>query len=94
MSRESERTAAESGSMTEWLKLCRSKSVARRALSTALIVGIVLTAINYGDAILRGAITRAQCIRMMLTFCVPYFVSTYSSVRAIQEIHSESSEKA
>jgi hypothetical protein len=74
--------------MTEWLKLCFSKSVARRALSTALIVGIVLTAINYGDAILQGMVTPAQWIRMMLTFCVPYCVSTYSSVRAILEMKS------
>jgi hypothetical protein len=68
------------------LTLCFSKSVSRRALSTALVVGILLTAINYGEAILRGTMTPAQWIRMVLTFFVPYGVSTYSSVRAILDL--------
>ena len=75
----------------EWLKYCFSKTIVRRALSTAMVVGVVLTAINYGEAILRGTLTSAQWIRMLLTFCVPYFVSTYSSVRTVFDINKQSS---
>jgi hypothetical protein len=75
--------------MIDWLKLCFSKSVVRRACTTALIVGAILVAINYGDIILRGQITLSHASRMALTFCVPYCVSTFSSVSAIRNMRSE-----
>jgi hypothetical protein len=68
---------------TEWLSLCLSESVMRRALYTALIVGIVLIAINHGDAILRRQIDSARLFRMCLTVLVPYVVSTVSSVSTV-----------
>ncbi len=78
--------------MPEWLRLCFTRSVVSRAFSTALIVGVILVAINYGDAILRGLVTPIQIARMILTFFVPYGVSTYSSVSAILGMSSKSAQ--
>jgi len=72
--------------MKEWLRIAFSASVRRRALQVAALVGSVLLAINHGDAILRGDISPARLMRMVLTLIVPYLVSTYSSVGAIREL--------
>ncbi|MBA4399049.1 MAG: hypothetical protein D9V45_05895 [Chloroflexi bacterium] len=69
--------------MTTWLKLAFSKWIVHRAGFTALFVGIVLSSINYGDSILNGTVTHAQILRMVLSFFVPYCVSTFSSVSAV-----------
>ncbi len=80
--------------MPEWLKLCISKSVVRRALATVVVVGVILVAINYGDSIVHGQITLTHTFRIIFTFCVPYCVSTYSSVTAILEMrHTEARQK-
>lgn len=65
-----------------------SQSVIKRALRVAVIVGIVLAAINHGDHILQGDIGLCVTFKIILTFCVPYSVSTYSSVLAIREFSS------
>ncbi|HEY3345375.1 MAG TPA: nitrate/nitrite transporter NrtS [Anaerolineaceae bacterium] len=72
--------------MQEWLKLCTTRSVRRRAFTTALIVGTILIAINYGETIAQGRIGQPQIFRMALTVLVPYCVSTYSSVSAIRNL--------
>jgi hypothetical protein len=74
--------------MSSWLKLAISKSVVRRASLTAVIVGVILIFINYGDVILQRSLTQSQAFRMVLTFFVPYCVSTYSSVSAILHVKS------
>ncbi len=66
------------------------RDVVARALKTALIVGAILIAINQGDRLLAFEIDSASLAKMLLTLIVPYCVSTYSSVRAIQS--SEGSE--
>ena len=69
-----------------WFRLCFSKAVSRRALFTALIVGLVLNAINHGGSVMRGTVPSAEWIQIVLTFCVPWGVSTFSSVRAILDL--------
>ena len=60
--------------------------VVRRALGFALVVGAVLVGINYGDALLgRRALGASDWLQMGLTVCVPYVVSTLSSVAAIRD---------
>ena len=71
--------------MSEWLRLATERSVARRALRYALVVGAVLITINHGYAILRGDVTWPRVLRMLLTATVPYLVSTASSVSALRE---------
>lgn len=65
--------------------LARQPSVMKRAAKIAFIVGIVLACINHGDAIMSGAVTPATAAKILVTFCVPYCVSTYSSILAIRE---------
>ena len=55
-----------------------------RALKMASIVGIVLAIINHGDHILLGTMTVTNWIKVLVTFCVPFCVSTISSVLAIR----------
>lgn len=60
--------------------------VVRRALGFALVVGAVLVGINYGDALLgQRTLSASDWLKMGLTVCVPYVVSTLSSVAAIRD---------
>ena len=65
--------------------LATRASVMRRAAKIALVVRVVLAAINHGDRILSGTLDSGGLFKILLTFCVPYCVSTYSSVLAIRE---------
>ena len=55
-----------------------------RAIKMASIVGVVLAIINHGDHILLGTMTATNWIKVLITFCVPFCVSTISSVLAIR----------
>ena len=67
-----------------WIETARQRSVVVRALRVAAFVGTVLVAINYGDRALAGRLGRADWVKMLMTYCVPYAVSTYSAVQAIR----------
>jgi len=71
--------------MKESLRLALQSSVVKRASKYAVVVGLILIAINHGEAILRGDLTRARLFQMALTVVVPYVVSTLSSVGALRE---------
>lgn len=58
--------------------------IVRRAFGYAVVVGALLIAINHGDSLLNGELSRAQSLKMLLTVFVPYCVSTASSVGAIR----------
>jgi hypothetical protein len=77
--------------MPAWLQLCLSKSVIKRALLSALVVGALLITINHGDAILRGQVDSDRVLKMLLTIGVPYLVSTFSSVSTIRQMQKPSS---
>jgi hypothetical protein len=68
-----------------WTQLVFAPTVCRRALKYAIVVGTILILINHGDAILRGDLSPARLIRMLLTIVVPYTVSTLSSVEAMRQ---------
>ena len=65
-------------------KLATRSDVLLRAFKMASIVGIVLAIINHGDHILLGTMTFNNWIKIMITFFVPFCVSTISSVLAIK----------
>ena len=52
-----------------------------RALRVALVVGVILFAINQLDVVLRGATDAVVAAKIVLTFVVPYSVSTYSALQ-------------
>ncbi len=70
--------------MPSWASLALRRSVVRRGLMYAVIVGAVLITINHGDAILRGDVGTGRLLKMGLTVMVPYIVSTLSSVGALR----------
>ena len=61
------------------------KDVFLRAFKMALIVGIVLAIINNRDHIYLGIMTITNWTKILITFCVPFCVSTPSSVLAIKK---------
>jgi hypothetical protein len=69
----------------EWCLLACRGSVVRRGLKFAIVVGAILIAINHGDAILSGKLSRTNYVKMGLTVIVPYMVSVFSSVGALAE---------
>lgn len=82
----------EAGAFTEASKplvgfwqIALSKPVVKRAMRIAIVVGTILAAINHGDRLLLGDVDFNAALKILLTFCVPYSVSTYSSVLAIRE---------
>ncbi|MGF1476247.1 MAG: nitrate/nitrite transporter NrtS [Geminicoccaceae bacterium] len=66
--------------MTESLRVALSFRTVKVALTVALIVGPILTLINQGDSLFGEG--RVNFWKMALTFCVPYLVSTTSTVLA------------
>lgn len=70
--------------INEFIKIALLKDVVFMAINMSLVVGSILALINHGDAIFEDALTRGNVVQIILTFLVPYSVSTYSSVKAIQ----------
>jgi hypothetical protein len=52
-----------------------------RALQVAAVVGLVLFAINQLDVVMQGGLTAVVAAKILLTFAVPYSVSTYSALQ-------------
>lgn len=69
----------------KYLSIALSNEVAVTALRLALVVGTILAIINHGAEILQGTLTKGNIYQIALTYLVPYSVSTYSSVKAIQK---------
>ena len=61
-----------------------SKQVFPRAVRVALIVGTILALINHGDKIIPVSMTSLDLVKVVLTYFVPYSVSTWSAVEAIR----------
>lgn len=55
-----------------------SNGVPKRSLVVALVVGTILNLINQGDAMVAGLPLNAA--KLLLTYLVPYLVSTYGAV--------------
>ena len=75
--------------MNEWFQIARSRPVVSRATKYAVGVGVLLTAINHGDALIHGDVDLVRVLRIVLTVSVPYMVSTASQVGAILERRHE-----
>lgn len=54
------------------------------ALKVALVVGSILAFINHGGAIVRMDFDGGRLLQVLLSYMVPYCVSIYSAVKAIQ----------
>ena len=56
-----------------------------RAVKVAAVVGPILTVINQGDVLLSGQYSPRVFFKILLTFLVPYIVSSFSSAWADSE---------
>jgi hypothetical protein len=54
--------------------------VFRRALEVAAVVGTILFLINQLDVVLSGKVTPLVALKIVLTYLVPFLVSTYSAL--------------
>lgn len=78
--------------MNDWIRLALDRSVVRRGLEYAVVVGIILVVINHGDTLLDGTLTGGQWMKIGLTMLVPYCVSVISSVGAMRDAGARSGE--
>jgi len=69
--------------MNSWIQIALRPDIVKRSRKVALIVGTILVGINYGDRIISASIAWMDVGKMLLTYCVPYCVSTYASVSAV-----------
>lgn len=69
--------------MSKWFEIAFREDVVKRSSKVSLIVGTLLTVINQLDLILTQGISVIVAFKVLLTYCVPYCVATYSSVGAI-----------
>lgn len=60
--------------VSEAIAYCRRPQHLRRTITTALVVGTLLTAINQAGVLLGGEATAATFVRCALNFCVPFVV--------------------
>ena len=75
------------GCMKLFFKHARDRVCLRRSIRVALIVGTLLAAINQSDAILGGTFGKTNVLQIVLTYLVPFCVSTFGS--AMQARHIE-----
>lgn len=57
------------------LRYCATPRNLRRTIRIALLVGVLLTAINQGSVILAGHVNTMTWIRCGLNFLIPFLVS-------------------
>ncbi len=58
------------------------RPVLRRAAYVSAVIGTILTIINQGDVLLADAVTPLVGAKILLTYAVPYSVSTFSALSA------------
>lgn len=71
--------------MRSWFRLALRCDITSRGFRVALIVGTILTVMNYGDTLLDNTITSTVSIKIFLNFLVPYCVSTYANILAVAD---------
>ena len=67
-----------------YFSIAMSKAVLVRALKVAVLVGTILAFINHGEKILTLSLTGQDWFKVVLTYLVPYCVSTWSAVAVIK----------
>ena len=76
--------SAKNLSRQSFFAIASSRVVVTRAIKVAMIVGTILAFINHGDKILNFSLSNSDWFKVVLTYLVPYGVSTWSAVGAIK----------
>jgi len=69
--------------MPNYVNIALRPEVFGTAVKISLIVGTILALINHSPAIFGLSLSPQNIVQILLTYLVPYGVSTYSSVRVI-----------
>ena len=72
------------GENPTFLSIANKSEVRLTALKVALLVGTVLCVINHLPDLMEGNFTGVNMMQIVLTYLVPFCVSTYSSVKMIR----------
>ncbi len=78
--------------MSDFLKYCFQRSTVVRALKVAAIITPILTVINHFQELASLELGLLFWLQVVLTFAVPFGVSTYSSAMAASEEHKRNIE--
>jgi hypothetical protein len=78
-------SAAQAGSIGRFFHHWFRRETVARAVKVACIVGPTLTLINQHDVLLSYQFSPRLFAKILLTFLVPYCVSSFSSARAYME---------
>lgn len=65
------------------IKLATRRDIVKRSLIIAVVVGTILNLINQGDVM--GDMAQFELGKCILTYMVPYGVSTYGAVTALRD---------
>ena len=76
--------------IAEFFTLALRKEIVVSAIKVSLIVGTILAVINHGPAIINMQMDAGRVLQMLLTYLVPYCVSTFSAVKAVQRYEKKS----
>ncbi|MBM75416.1 MAG: hypothetical protein CMK59_08435 [Proteobacteria bacterium] len=71
-----------SSSIKQYLSLATRRSIIKRGLGFSIIVGSILVIINHGDRLNSDDIAQIPIYKVLLTYLVPYVVSSLSSIQA------------
>jgi hypothetical protein len=80
----------QAGTVRRFLRHWFRRETVIRALKVAGVVGPILTVINQYDVLLRLELSPRLFAKMLLTFLVPYSVSSFSSARAYMDSEDRS----
>jgi len=69
----------------DWLKLALRRDIVSRSVRVGLVVGTLLAAINHGDRLLSADVDITMLWKIVLTYLVPYSVSTWASVQTARK---------
>ena len=69
--------------LKQYLELAVKPSIVKRGLTFSLIVGTILVLINHADTLFYGEMNAVLIRKIVLTYAVPYIVSSLSSVQAL-----------
>jgi hypothetical protein len=72
-----------------YFQLALERNTFRRAVRVGIIVGILLNLINNPGLLSLHSFNNLSIGRVILTFLVPFFVSTYSSVLSNNKLKHE-----
>jgi hypothetical protein len=68
-----------------WFAIATRPAIVKRSVRVALVVGTLLTLINQGGRLLAIDIDAPTLARIVLTYVVPYCVSTWAAVGALHD---------